>query len=113
MGDTTVKALKGIDLKFRNSTLQFVSDDEDKLKSLAEIINSKVGKISNPSSNVSDLKLCYTLCLKLEDELDVLKAELSDVKANGDKETIDAALGTSIEQVADYINGLADRFENK
>jgi len=102
-----------IDLKFRNSTLQFVSDDEDKLKSLAEIINSKVSKISGPSSKVSDLKLCYTLCLKLEDELDVLKAELADVKTNGDAKAVDAALGTSIGQDAHYIDGLANRFENK
>lgn len=102
-----------IDLKFRNSALQFVSDDEDRLKSLAEIINSKAGKISGAGGNVSDLKLCYTLCLKLEDELETLSAQLDEIKTNGDKEAIDAALGSSINQVADYIEGLANRFENK
>lgn len=102
-----------IDLKFRNSTLQFISDDEDKLKSLAELINSKASKFDKKDSNVSDLKLCYTLCLKLEDELEILNSQLKDIRANGNKEAVESAVSNSINQVADYINGLADRFENK
>lgn len=101
-----------VNLKFRNNTIQLASDEPEKLERLAEKLNVRIEEIQSQGQNVTDAKLAYIAALILESEVESLNEQLSPETAqNKSNEATDKLLSKTINQVADYINHLADKFE--
>lgn len=101
-----------VNLKFRNNTIQLASDEPEKLEKLAEKLNVRIEEIQAQGQNVTDTKLAYIAALILESEVESLQERLSpEINSSKSNEVTDKLLSKTINQVADYINHLSDKFE--
>lgn len=101
-----------VNLKFRNNTVQLVSDEPERLLKLSEKLNGRIEELQAQNQSITDTKLAYMVALILESELesaiDKLEAASSPQK---DTKAMDAILSKTINQVAEYIDHLSDKFE--
>ncbi len=95
-----------VSVKYRSNVYQLVSDDAEKICTLAEKVNSKAEEIAKQSKNATDSKVAFMLALMLQDELD-------NVVANAQPNDTEKLLADTLSYVANYINHLADKFEKR
>jgi cell division protein ZapA (FtsZ GTPase activity inhibitor) len=62
-----------INLKYRNTSVSLVAEDELRTCELARRFNARIDSLAaNNNSNVGDAKLAFIIGLMLEDEIDKL-----------------------------------------
>jgi cell division protein ZapA (FtsZ GTPase activity inhibitor) len=104
-----------VNIKYRENVYTLASDNPDKLQNLANKFNKRVEEIAANSNNATDIKLAVTTALILEDEIESLKAELTEAK-NKDQEVddiIEETLADTVDQLANYIEKLAHKLEKR
>lgn len=105
--------MKVIDLKFRNTTFSVNASNVERVKKLAERFNKRIDKIVDNSNNVSESKLAFITALMVEDELDTLKEEFEkkEKNQNSQQDVTAQLLGETLNQVAAYLENLAQAIE--
>jgi cell division protein ZapA (FtsZ GTPase activity inhibitor) len=99
--------------KFRNTYINLDVDNAERVGKLSEKFNQRVEAIA-VNNSATDLKLAYVAALMIEDELDKLQGEF--VKKQNTKSSNEAAVGIisdTLNQVAQYIEQLAERIEKR
>jgi cell division protein ZapA (FtsZ GTPase activity inhibitor) len=98
-----------ISIKFRQNQFQLVTDNPERVSSVAERVNQRIDNISKASSNATDTKLAFMAALMLEDELDTLQDNLAKSVTSPSTNHAEKLLTETLVQVADYINQLANK----
>jgi cell division protein ZapA (FtsZ GTPase activity inhibitor) len=96
-----------VNVKFRGNVYQLVSDDAEKICSLAEKVNTKAEDLAKQSKNATDSKIAFMLSLMLQDQID------NTAKPAAPTHDTEKVLADTLTYVANYINHLADKFEKR
>lgn len=105
-----------VNVRFRNSNISLVSDDEERLCKLAERFNQRVDMLASNANNVTDQKLAFMAGLILEDEIEamqtqLLKRESLVVKKEDNVNT--ELLCDMMDQISSYLEQLAVKLEKR
>ncbi len=94
-----------VSVKYRSNVYQLISDDAEKICSLAEKVNVKAEEIASQSKNATDAKIAFMVSLMLQDQID------SQLKPSVQTHDTEKVLADTLTYVANYINHLADKIE--
>jgi cell division protein ZapA (FtsZ GTPase activity inhibitor) len=96
-----------VNVKFRSNVYQLISDDAERICTLAEKVNAKAEEIASQSKNATDAKIGFMVSLMLQDQIE------NTVKSSTQTHDTEKVLADTLTYVANYINHLADKIEKR
>lgn len=104
-----------VDVKFRNTIISLESDDESRLRDIAEKLNKRAESVAKFSANATDIKVAIISALMLEDQVDSLLKKIENEESSKSSEVAKTkgSFIDTINHVAVYLENLADRIEKR
>lgn len=104
-----------VELKYRNTRINIVVDDESRVSAMAERFNNRIESLANTNHpGLNDARMAFLAGIMLEDEIDKLQAQLDEalLAASSEHKATDV-VREALDQVSSYLENLAQRIENK